>query len=52
MDLAGVRDGLVEELERFWIDLQLALTAYRVDLTVERPTPKIGVILEEGFPEI
>jgi hypothetical protein len=50
--LAGVRDGLVEEVEPLWIDNQLGLTASRVDLTVERPTPKIGVILEEGFPEI
>lgn len=46
---SGVKNGLAEEVEPLWTDKQLGLTAPRIDLTVERRTPKIEAILEKAF---
>ena len=49
--LAGVRDGLAEEMQPLWTDEQLGLTRPKRDVTVERPLTEVGTISEPGFPE-
>lgn len=50
--LAGVRDGLAEEVAPLWTDEQLGLGRAKQDLTVERQKSQAGAILERSLAEV
>ena len=49
--LAGIRDGLAEEVRPLWTDEQLRLTVPKNGVMIERPKTQTEAILEGNIPE-